>query len=174
MASLSAAASGMAGFGMPAAPAGGGKAAPPADPPFAAAFSFSVDGVLVGRFTEVSGLAVTMAVEEIAEGGNNQSAVKRPGPLSWPNLVLKRGITADNAMLEWLLTYSGEGFAGKGHRVDQLLATLTLFDSRGRPVRRWSLREVMPVRWTGPQFAADGGALATEELEVCHGGFTVG
>ena len=144
-----------------------------ADPPFAAAFSFSVDGVELGRFTEISGLAVTMAVEEIVEGGNNESAVKLPGPLSWPNLVLKRGLTSDDAMLKWMLGYSGEGFAATGRSATKRLATITLYTSRGKPARRWSVRDAMPVRWTGPQFAADGGALAVEELEVCHGGFTV-
>lgn len=148
-------------------------AARQADPPFAAAFSLSVAGVQLGRFTEVSGLAVTMAVEEIVEGGNNESAVKLPGPLSWPNLVLKRGLTSDSAMLKWLLGYSGDGFGATGRKAEKTLATLTLYDSRGRPVQRWSIRDAMPVRWTGPQFAVDGGALATEEVEVCHGGFTV-
>ena len=150
-----------------------GLAARQADPPFAAAFSFSVGGVKLGRFTEVSGLAVTMAVEEIVEGGNNESAVKLPGPLSWPNLVLKRGLTSDDAMLKWILGYSGDGFGSSGHTAEKKLATLTLYDSRGQPTRLWNIRDAMPVRWTGPQFAADGGALATEELEVCHGGFTV-
>jgi len=93
--------------------------------------------------------------------------------LSWPNLVLKRGLTDDNAMLTWLLSYSGEGFGAGGYSATKRSATITLYTSKGKPARRWSVRDAMPVRWTGPQFAAGGGALVTEELEVCHGGFTV-
>jgi phage tail-like protein len=87
--------------------------------------------------------------------------------------VLKRGLTGDDALLTWLLGYSGDGFGATGRNAEKKLATLTLYDSRGQSVRRWNIRDAMPVRWTGPQFAADGCALAIEELEVCHGGFTV-
>ena len=81
-----------------------------ADPPFAGAFKLEVDGVTIGAFTEVTGLAVQLEVEEIAEGGNNQSTIKVPGRLKWPNLVLKRGITDNDSLFEWLAECSGDGF----------------------------------------------------------------
>jgi len=142
------------------------------DPPFVGSFAFNVEGVLMGYFTEITGLAVSMEVEEVPEGGNNHGVVKLPGRLTWPNLVLKRGLATDNGLLSWLLEFSGQGFGAHGYTATKRSATLTLYTPRLDAARRWSLREVMPVRWTGPQFAAGGTALAIEELEVCHGGFT--
>ena len=143
--------------------ANGGSGPRAKDPPFAGAFVLEVDGLEIGRFTEVTGLSVTMQVEEVVEGGNNESTVKLPGRLVWPNLVLKRGITADNLMLEWILSCAGEGLAGKGGRVARRPVSLSLLDSMFSPVRRWEVRDALPVRWTGPQFAVGNAAVATEE-----------
>ena len=92
------------------------------DPPFAGAFKLEVGGVTIGAFTEVTGLAVQMEIEEIAEGGNNESTIKVPGRLKWPNLVLKRGITDNNSLFEWIAKCSGEGFekrAAQDHPADR-------------------------------------------------------
>ncbi len=137
------------------------------DPPFAAAFVFKVDDIEIGRFTEVSGLAVTMEIEEITEGGNNESTIKMPGRLTWPNLVLKRGITDDDELLSWITTCA----SAIGGEVSKSTGSVTLYTGTHTEFRRWEFRDAMPVRWTGPQFAASGNALASEELEVCHGGF---
>ncbi|MFW6600002.1 phage tail protein [Propionibacteriaceae bacterium Y2011] len=142
------------------------------DPPFTGRFVFSVDGVVMGSFTEVSGLEVRMEVFTIAEGGNNAGPIRMPGPVTWPNLVLKRGITEDDHLFAWLSDSSGEGLDGKGHVLQKRGGSVVMMDSRHRPVRTWTFRDAMPVRWNGPQFAAGGNALATEELEVSHGGFT--
>lgn len=142
------------------------------DPPFAAAFVFTVDGVIIGSFTEVTGLAVSMTIEEITEGGNNESTIKVPGRLKFSNIVLKRGITSGNELFDWISSCSGSGFAGNGNKVEKKTGSIALLDSMQNEVRNWQFRDAMPVRWTGPQFAASSAALAVEELEVCHGGFT--
>src|SRR5690606_40614916 len=42
-------------------------------------------------FSEVSGLELTMAVEDYEAGGVNDAVLKFPGRVRWSNLVLKRG-----------------------------------------------------------------------------------
>ena len=150
-----------------------GLAARTKDPPFAGAFELKVESVTIGRFTEVTGLSVSLQVEEYAEGGNNEAPLKLPSRLTWPNLVLKRGLTDDDNLLAWILSCGGDGLGKSGGKVPRHSATITMFDSMHQPLRRWNVREVLPVRWTGPQFAAGSTALAMEELEMCHGGFTV-
>ena len=59
----------------------------------AATFILKVDGREIGEFMEVSGLEVTVAVEDVEEGGQNGFVHKLPGRMTWPNIVLKRGIT---------------------------------------------------------------------------------
>jgi phage tail-like protein len=142
------------------------------DPPFAGAFRLEIDGVALGAFTEVTGLSVQMEIEEIAEGGNNVSTIKVPGRLKWPNLVLKRGITDNNSLFEWLAKCSGDGYEKEAFKITKPSGTLFMLDSKQVMVRSWKFREAMPVRWTGPTFAASASALALEELEVSHGGFT--
>jgi phage tail-like protein len=140
------------------------------DPPFVGRFVFEVEGRTIGAFTEVSGLSVQIEVEDVAEGGQNAYTHKLLGRMKWPNLVLKRGITDSNALFEWLLECSGEGFA-KENRVVGRSGKVSVLNAAGKPVRTWEFENAKPVRWSGPKLAASARELAVEELEVCHSGF---
>ncbi len=142
------------------------------DPPFAGKFVFTVHGLTIGAFTEVSGLTVSIEVEELAEGGQNQYTHKLPGRMKWPNLVLKRGITNTDNLFQWFAQSSGDGFAGAGNKIERYSGAVTLMDAAGKPVRTWEFAGAYPVKWTGPKLAASTRDLAVEELEVCHSGFT--
>jgi len=141
------------------------------DPPFAGKFVFTVDGLTIGAFTEVSGLSVQIDVEELAEGGQNQYTHKLPGRMKWPNLVLKRGVTDTDNLFEWFQKSSGDGFAGAGNKIEPRNGAVTLMDAAGKAVRTWKFTEAYPVKWSGPKLAASARDLAVEELEVCHCGF---
>jgi len=142
------------------------------DPPFAGKFVFTIDGLTIGAFTEVSGLSVQIEVEELAEGGQNQYTHKLPGRMKWPNLVLKRGVTNTDNLFAWFAKSSGDGFAGNGNKIDRRNGAVTLVDSTGKPVRTWKFTQAYPVKWSGPKLAASARDLAVEELEVCHCGFS--
>ena len=143
------------------------------DPPFVGRFVFEVEGRTIGAFTEVAGLAVQIEVEDVAEGGQNAYTHKLLGRMKWPNLVLKRGITDSNALFEWLMECSGEGFA-KENRVVGRSGKVSVLNAAGKAVRTWEFENAKPVRWTGPKLAASARELAVEELEVCHSGFRSG
>jgi phage tail-like protein len=143
------------------------------DPSFAGNFTFDVGGRNIGMFSEVSGLSVQIEVEELAEGGQNQYTHRLLGRMKWPNLVLKRGVTDTDALFEWLMECSGDGFAAAGNKVPQdITGKVSLLDPAGKPIRTWSFNGAKPVRWTGPTLAAASHEIAVEELEVCHCGFT--
>lgn len=141
------------------------------DPPFTGKFVFHVDGMTIGAFTEVSGLAVQIDVEELAEGGQNHFTHKLPGRMKWPNLVLKRGITDTDNLFEWFASCSGEGLTAAGNKVEPKHGSVTLMDAAGKPARKWNFKDAFPVKWTGPRLSAASRDLAVEELEVCHCGF---
>jgi phage tail-like protein len=143
------------------------------DPPFVGKFRFTVGKLDIGAFTEVSGLAVQIDVEELAEGGQNQFTHKLLGRMKWPNIVLKRGLTNSNDLFTWLLKFSGEGYSGQSNKIEAETGSISVCDAKGDPFRTWSLIDVKPVKWTGPRLAASSRDLAIEELEVCHCGFTV-
>lgn len=145
-----------------------------ADPPFTGKFVFSVDGVEIGAFTEVSGLSVEVDVEEIAEGGQNQFVHKLPGRMKWPNIVLKCGVTQADPLFAWFATSSGDGFSGAGNRLARKNGEVAVLDATGGTVRRWQFSAAYPVRWSGPTLAASSTDLAVEELEIAHHGFSSG
>jgi len=55
----------------------------------------------LGYFTEVTGLSVEYEVFEWQEGGQNTYVHKLRGRAKYPNIVLKRGITHESALLDW-------------------------------------------------------------------------
>ena len=134
-------------------------------------FLFELDGVAIGVFREVSGLQVTVAVEEISEGGQNSHTHKVPGRMSWPNVVFKRGVTQSNELFDWLNASSGEGFAAAGNRVQRRSGAITALSGDGKRLRAWELIDVFPVSWKGPSFSAGSNDPLEEELEISHHGF---
>jgi phage tail-like protein len=140
-------------------------------PIFAGAFLIEVDGMEIGRFTEVAGLSVEVEVEPLAEGGQNQFSHQLPGRMSWPTITLARGVTKSDNLFEWLGRTSGEGFAGEGNKLARSSAAITLITRDGERLRSWEVAEAFPVKWNGPSFAASSTEAAEEELEIAHHGF---
>ena len=140
-------------------------------PVFTGAFLIEVDGVEIGRFTQVSGLSVEVEVEAVAEGGQNHFSHQLPGRMSWPTITLGRGVTKSDNLFDWLAKSSGDGFAGAGHKLERNSAAITLLGSDGTRLRSWEVAEAFPVKWNGPTFAASSTEAAEEELEIAHHGF---
>jgi phage tail-like protein len=139
---------------------------------FAGLYRFEVDGVEIGTFQEVGGLRVEMKVEEVTEGGRNDFAHKLPGPISWPNIVLKRGVTNGDELFRWFNDTAAGVNAGAGF--ERLTGSVAALDEQRRQIRQWSFAGALPVKWTGPDFTASGSGIAVEELEIAHHGFTSG
>lgn len=141
------------------------------EPAILSRFLFEVDGVEIGIFKEVRGLEVTVATEEIKEGGQNNFSYKLPGRMSWPNIVLRRGVTKSDALFEWLSKSSGEGFAGNQNKLTRCTGAITAINHHLDRLRSWDLLGVFPVRWKGPEFSIDRREPLEEELEIAHQGF---
>jgi phage tail-like protein len=137
----------------------------------AGGFIFEVDGQQIGMFKEVNGLRADVTVETLEEGGQNNFVHKLPGRLSWPNLVMRRGVTDTDNLFQWFLKSSGDGFEGAGQKLERTTAAVTLVNHSGQRVQAWELVEAFPVRWEGPRLAADLDEMAMEELEIAHHGF---
>jgi phage tail-like protein len=143
------------------------------DPPFVGKFIFKIGPLEIGAFTEVTGLAVSLDVEELVEGGQNAYTHKLLGRMRWPNIVLKRGLTDSDALFTWLTSFSGNGLNDKKNVIVGATGSISVLTAARKPFRTWSLTDVKPVKWTGPRLAASSRDLAIEELEVCHSGFQV-
>ena len=64
-------------------------------------FTVEIDGIETARFQKCEGLEAETYVYEIEEGGLNTSTHKFYGRTRYPNLILEKGITDNNALFEW-------------------------------------------------------------------------
>lgn len=127
-------------------------------------FSLSIDGKDLGLFTRCSGLALSVEVDEVVEGGVNESPVHLNSRITYAPLVVTRPVSeASMDLCQWVQE--------SVRRPSRLTGQITCLGDSGRKIAQWELRDVMPVAWRGPSLDAAGGAIAMEEIEFVHGGF---
>lgn len=133
------------------------------DPYLGYRFLVEIEGLVVGGFSEVTGLQAETEVEEVREGGVNGAVLRLPKATKFPNLVLKRGITDSDALWHWYQEVV-DGY------VNRQGGAVILWDEEGQEVWRWEFEGAYPVKWVGPDLKADGNAVAIETLELVHNG----
>jgi phage tail-like protein len=119
--------------------------------------------VAAGGFSDCSGLEGTLQVEEYPEGGENRFVHKFPTRMTYSNIVLKRGISFSEDLWNWHFDYVN----GKGNRRDGLIILQTELHI---PVKVWTFKRGLPLKWTGPTLNAAQSAIAIESLEIVHEG----
>jgi phage tail-like protein len=116
----------------------------------------------IGLFTQCSGLEMKVEVLEYAEGGNNEFVHQLPGQVSYPNLILERGLTNEDAILKW--------FNATRTQPQLKEVTITFQTHMQQPIRTFTFADAFPVRWTGPSSHAGASGIALEMLEIAHSG----
>jgi phage tail-like protein len=124
-------------------------------------FRAEIAGVEIGWFSECSGLSAEHEVTEYLPGGA-VSPIKLRGAIKYPNLVLKRGITTEDALIKWFFA------AQKPEERPDL--TITLFGPNLQPIQQWVFNGAFPIKWQGPSLNAASNKVATEGLELGHAG----
>lgn len=138
------------------------------EPGVANCFLFEVDGIEIGIFKEVKGLQFNVGTVDIVEGGQNGYVHKGMGKVTWSNIILKRGMTASDALYKWVQSSSGSGVS----KVVRKTGAITAISQSGDRLRAWNIIDAYPVRWSGPEFSVDSRTPLEEELEIVHHGFT--
>ncbi|HET6420516.1 MAG TPA: phage tail protein [Geobacteraceae bacterium] len=128
-------------------------------------FLVEIEGLLVGGFTDVTGLQAEIETHEYREGGLNDYIHRLAGPVRYPSsLALKHGLTDSTVLWEW-------------HRdvrsgiIERRNVTIILCDTTGLPSASWTLEKAYPVKWSGPDLKADSNTVAVESVELVHCGF---
>ena len=113
-----------------------------------------------GGFSDVSGLGSEVTVAEYRNGNDPENHVRKvPGVHKVSDVTLKRGIISSADLWEWIEQVRRVGVAA------QRTVVITLLDEARQPVQSWTLRGVIPMKYTGPTLAAKGGTdVAMEEL----------
>ena len=123
----------------------------------------AVNDVLLGGFSECSGLEMSMKVEEYNVGGNNGAVLKFPGRVSFGNLTLKKGQGSSSALWDWHYSF----VVGRGKRRDGLIV---LLNELHVPNNIWYFRRGLPLKYTGPAMNATQNSVAIESIEISHEG----
>ncbi|MDQ3151332.1 MAG: phage tail protein [Actinomycetota bacterium] len=134
------------------------------DPAVSVCFLVSIDDQSLGAFNSCEGLGCEVVIEQREEGGHNGAVWQLPTRLKYPNIKLSRPVTKDTEKVtKWFNSVA----TGVGHKT----ASITALTLDGTAVARWSLMDVVPVRWTGPSLNPDSPKVATETVEIAHHGF---
>jgi phage tail-like protein len=126
-------------------------------------FVVEIDGTTITGFTEVSGLDAEVEVVEYREGADPSSSRKLPGMQKYSNITLKRGITGDLSLWNWMQSI----LSGKPDRRN--MSIILLNDSR-EPVARWNVVRAWPAKYQAPALSASASEVGVESLELTHEG----
>jgi len=132
-------------------------------------FSVEIDGIETARFQKCEGLEAETYVYEIEEGGYNTSTHKFYGRTRYPNLILEKGISDNNALLKWYKETMLED-----RKVERKDGSVILKDTENNEVKRWNFFRAFPCRWIGPRLETNMGSdYALERIEIAHEGIVV-
>ena len=131
-------------------------------------FYLEITGKLTGAFREVTGLGSENAVVEQKERGADGKFVlkKLPGTLKWNDITLKQGMTDSMDMWKWRKMVE-EGDVAKA----RANGSITMMDTTGKAVAKWTLINCWPSKITGPMGKADGNEVAVQEMVLALEGY---
>jgi phage tail-like protein len=121
------------------------------------------------RFQEVSGLSVEVETEELREGGENRFVYKLPKRAKYPNLVLKRGLLTNTAILGWIKSAMTSYFlASPIPRFVPADILITLMDETENGVATWKVYQAYPLKWSSSDFRASDNSIVIETIELAY------
>jgi phage tail-like protein len=135
-------------------------------------FNFKVELKLVGEstifcsaaFSDCSGLEMTMEPKTIREGGNNHRPIHLVGIVSYSQLTLKRGMTADFNLWQWF-----EQALTTGRQDARADGQVVMMASDGKTEQAiFELTGCLPIKIKAPALTAKDGQLAIEEMQIVY------
>jgi phage tail-like protein len=130
-------------------------------------FRVEIDSITSATFNEVLGLDVSVDIVDYRNGATVPLAPEKlPGLMHYPNITLKRGLTQNVDLWDWVKNILN-GVS------DKRSVAIVLQDAQHNDVIRWTLTNAWPCRWSGPVLNAGSSDVAIESLEICHEGLTL-
>jgi len=118
------------------------------------------------RFQEVSGLGAELGVEELKEGGENRFAHRLPAPAKYSNLVLKRGLITDTALLKWFRN------AVENFEFNPVSVKVSLLNDIGKPLLNWNFVGAYPLKWSVSNLNAQKSEVMIDTIELSYQYYT--
>jgi phage tail-like protein len=125
-------------------------------------FVLEIDAIASGAFTRVKGLTREARHESYREGGVNEYEHKLITQVTYPVLVLERGLALDD-LWDW-----AQG-AADGN-VTRKTIRIRLQDEANEKAWAWQIEHAIPVKWTASDLDALTSPVVMESLELAHHG----
>ena len=118
----------------------------------------------LGSWTKAEGLDVAWDIAEYRMGDGGNDRLYFPGNTKYTNVKLIRGVSEETEKVkQWLNKNSWE--------MEVFAGSIQLFTTAAKKVTEWTLRDVMPAKWSITSFDAGASQVAMETLELVHRGF---
>jgi phage tail-like protein len=125
-------------------------------------FLLEIESITSGGFTRVKGLSREVKHESYREGGVNDYEHKLVTQVSYPVVVLERGLALDD-LWEWALaTADGD--------VKRRTIRVRLQDEANEKRWAWQIEYALPVKWAVTDLDAQASPIVMESLELAHHG----
>jgi phage tail-like protein len=125
-------------------------------------FLIEIEGLTSGGFVRVKGLQREMKHESYREGGVNEYEHKLFTQISYPSVILERGLVLED-LWKWALAAS-EG------DIQRKTVWIRLQDEAGEKAWAWQLDWAIPVKWSSSDLDANSSQVTMESLELAHHG----
>lgn len=125
-------------------------------------FLLEIDEITSGGFTRVKGLSREVKHESYREGGVNEYEHKLLSQVSYPVVVLERGLALDD-LWKWAL-------AASDGEVQRKTIRIRLQDEANDKQWAWQIEHAVPVRWAVSDLDAQASPVVMETLELAHHG----
>lgn len=138
-------------------------------PPVGFHFAVVIEGITTAYagipdigFQEISGIGADIGVEEFREGGENRFAHRLANPVSYSNLVMKRGMLMGSQVIRWFKE-EVESFKFKTYGL-----TVLLLDHNHMPLEGWNFVQAWPIKWSVEGLNAQNNGLMIESIEFSY------
>lgn len=103
-----------------------------------------------------------MEMESIKEGGENRFVHRLPLLPTYGNLILKRGMLVNSALIKWFED------AVIHYDFHPLEVSVKLLNKEHQPLALWAFHNVIPVKWSTSSLNADESAVVVETIELSY------
>jgi len=125
-------------------------------------FLLEIEGITSGGFTRVKGLSREVKYESYREGGVIEYEHKLVTQVSYPVVVLERGLALDD-LWKWALAVAdGE--------VTRKTIWIRLQNEANEKMWAWQIERALPVKWAASDLDAQSSQVVMESLELAHHG----
>lgn len=126
-------------------------------------FGLEIDGVELARFTSVSGLGYESEVVTFQDALADGKIVtrKRPGRINFGDITLKRGLSADNSLVDWYQSVVDGA-------VERKSGSIVIYDQTSSEIGRWNFEEAWISKWSASDLDAGSDDIMIEEITIAH------